>query len=216
MMNPTRVEHLNAFVKKGGKIVLTARSGMKDQYNSLLPSRPPGPLSELAGIEVEDFYVLEDPVPVKGNLVNGHAVIWAERLLIKAPYTTVVARYGACNGWLDEQIAITVRAVGTGLVYYIGAVLDSLSMAILLDRVALMGSVKTVLPLPKGVAIPGLEVVKRVTQDGIDVYFLINHDREEKKVPVPWPAKEYFSGSSGTGEFKIGPYGVAIMSPLKK
>jgi hypothetical protein len=53
-------------------------------------------------------------------------------------------------------------------------------------------------------------------RDGKDVYFLINHDNVEKKVPVPWPAKEHLTGSAGTGEFKIGPYGVAIMSPLKK
>lgn len=216
LTNPNRVEHLNTFVKKGGKVVLTARCGMKDEYNALLPSRPPGPLTELAGVEVEEYYALDEPVPVKGNLVNGQAVIWAERLLIKAPYTTVVARYGASNGWLDEQVAITVRAIGTGLVYYIGAVLDQISMAILLDRVALMATVKSVMPIPKGVTLPGLEVCKRITQDGKEVYILINHDRVEKKVPVPWPAKEYLTGSSGTGEYKIGPYGVAIMSPLVK
>jgi beta-galactosidase len=216
MMNQQRVEHLTAFVKKGGKIVITARSGMKDEFNAMLPIRPPGPLGELAGVEVEEYYALKEPVPIKGNLVNGQAVVWAERLIIKAPYTTVVARYGASNGWLDDQVAITVRAIGSGLVYYIGAVLDEISMAIILDRIALMGSVKTVMAFPKGVILPGLEVCKRISQDGKEVYILINHDKLEKKVPVPWPAKEYFTGSSGTGEFKIGPYGVAIMSPLKK
>ena len=171
---------------------------------------------ELAGVEVEEYYALNEPVPVKGNLFNGQAVLWAERLKILAPYTTEVARYGTSNGWLDNHVAITVRAVGSGLIYYVGAVLDDVSQSILMDRIALMGTAKTVMAFTKGVKVPGLEVTKRVMRDGKDVYFLINHDNVEKKVPVPWPAKEHLTGSAGTGEFKIGPYGVAIMSPLKK
>jgi len=216
LLNDQRIEHLKAFVKRGGKLVLTARCGMKDEYNALMPSRQPGPLMELAGVEVEEYYALNEPVPVKGNLFNGQAVLWAERLKIKAPYTTEVARYGTSNGWLDNQIAITVRAVGSGLIYYVGAVLDDVSQSILMDRIALMGTAKTVMAFTKGVKVLGLEVTKRVMRDGKDVYFLINHDNVEKKVPVPWPAKEHLTGSAGTGEFKIGPYGVAIMSPLKK
>ena len=216
LLNDQRIEHLKAFVKRGGKLVLTARCGMKDEYNALMPSRQPGPLMELAGVEVEEYYALNEPVPVKGNLFNGQAVLWAERLKILAPYTTEVARYGTSNGWLDNHVAITVRAVGSGLIYYVGAVLDDVSQSILMDRIALMGTAKTVMAFTKGVKVPGLEVTKRIMRDGKDVYFLINHDNVEKKVPVPWPAKEHLTGSAGTGEFKIGPYGVAIMSPLKK
>ena len=150
LLNDQRVEHLTTFVKKGGKLVLTARCGMKDEYNALLPSRQPGPFMELAGVEVEEYYALNEPVPVKGNLFTGKAVLWAERLKIKAPYTTEVARYGPCNGWLDNQIAVTVRAVGSGLIYYVGTILDEISQLILMDRVALMGAAKTVMAFPRG------------------------------------------------------------------
>lgn len=216
LLNEQRVERLTAFVKKGGKLVLTARCGMKDEYNALLPARQPGPLSELAGVEIEEYYALDEPVPVKGNLFSGQGVIWAERLKVKAPYTTEVARYGPCNGWLDNQIAITVRAIGGGLVYYVGTILDEISQAVVMDRIALMGTAKPVMTFPKGISIPGLEVTKRMAQDGREVYILINHDNAEKRVPVPWAAKEHLSGSAGTGEYTMDPYGVAVMTPLKK
>ena len=216
LLNDQRVERLTNFVKKGGKMLLSARCGMKDEYNALLPSRQPGPLMDLAGVEVEEYYALDEPVPIKGNMFNGQAVIWAERLKIKAPYTTEVARYGPCNGWLDNQVAVSVRAVGGGLIYYVGTILDEVSQYILMDRVALMGTAKTVLTFPKGMKIPGLEVCRRVTNDKKEIYILINHDNAEKKVPIPWPAKEHLTDSAGTGEFKIGPYGVAIMTQIKK
>jgi beta-galactosidase len=216
ILNPQRIEHLNTFVKKGGKLVFTARCGMKDEYNALLPARQPGPFSEMTGVEVEDYFALDEPIPVKGNLFTGQAVLWAERLKTKAPYTTEIARYGSSNGWLDNQIAVTVRASGSGLIYYIGTVLDERSQSILMDRITLMGTVKTVMAFPKGMLIPGLEVCRRVTQDKKEIYILINHDKVEKKVPVPWPAKEHLTGSAGTGEYRIGPYGVAVMTQLQK
>ena len=66
-------EALKTFVSRGGLLVLTIRSGMKDSYNALLPMRQPGLLRELAGVEVEDFYALDEPVPVKGPWLNGQS-----------------------------------------------------------------------------------------------------------------------------------------------
>jgi hypothetical protein len=137
-------------------------------------------------------------------------------LKTKAPYTTEIARYGPCNGWLDNQIAITVRGLGSGLIYYVGTILDDRSQSILMDRIALMGAAKTVMTFPKGIQIPGLEVCRRVSPDKKVVYIMINHDPVAKKVPIPWPAKEHLSGNAGSGEFRIEPYGVAVMTQLPK
>ncbi len=53
--------------------MLTLRTGMKDRHNALLPLRQPGALAELAGVEVEDYYSLEDPILVGGKLFQGRA-----------------------------------------------------------------------------------------------------------------------------------------------
>ncbi len=85
-----------------------------------------------------------------------------------------------------------------------------------MDRIALMGTAKPVVKFTKGVRIPGLEVCRRVTSDKKEIYIMINHDPVEKKVPIPWPAKEHLTGNAGTGEFRIKPYGVAVMTQLQK
>ena len=52
-------------------------------------------LADLAGVEVEEYYVLLDPVPVKGEWFEGVSQPWAERLKVRDEANThVVARYG--------------------------------------------------------------------------------------------------------------------------
>ncbi|HEV2126465.1 MAG TPA: beta-galactosidase, partial [Chloroflexota bacterium] len=53
LLDEARAARLQAFVERGGHLVLTVRSGVKDDRNALLPSRPPGPLAKAAGTEVE-------------------------------------------------------------------------------------------------------------------------------------------------------------------
>ncbi len=124
------------YVQRGGHLILTARSGMKDEYDALLPFRQPGALAEMAGVEVEEYYSLLEPVPVKGNWFDGVSHLWAERLKPTNENTVVIARYGQSNGWLDDQVAITVNAFGRGLVYYVGAYLDETAQYEMLKRMA--------------------------------------------------------------------------------
>ena len=80
MLHPSLVTPLTDFCRRGGHLVLTARCGMKDEYNAMLPKRQPGALSSLAGVEVEEYFALAEPVPVKGNWFEGKSLQWAERL----------------------------------------------------------------------------------------------------------------------------------------
>ncbi len=76
-------EHLIAYVKQGGHLVLGPRSGMKNEYDGLWPIAQPGPLEELLGGRVEEFYALERPVtttPVVDSGVEGNGYVWAELL----------------------------------------------------------------------------------------------------------------------------------------
>lgn len=52
------VEKLEAFSKRGGVVILSARSGMKNKENQYRRSTPPGVFSQLAGAEVEWFTVI--------------------------------------------------------------------------------------------------------------------------------------------------------------
>ena len=122
-------DHLLEYVRNGGHLVLGPRSGMKDEFNALLPQRQPGFLVDALGARVEQYYALEKDFPVSGAWGNGEASIWAEQLKSQAPGDEVLLKYGKSNGWLDDQPAVITRAYGKGRITYVGAVLDDKLMA---------------------------------------------------------------------------------------
>ena len=60
-------DHLLEYVRNGGQLVLGPRSGMKDDFNALLPQRQPGYLADALGARVEQYYALEKEFPVSGT-----------------------------------------------------------------------------------------------------------------------------------------------------
>lgn len=198
---------LKSFVSRGGALVLTIRTGMKDPYNALLPMRQPGYLRDLTGVEVEEFFALDEPVPIKGPNLSGQSRLWAERLkIIGKGMPVIMARYEKCNGWLDDQLAITVNGYGQGVTYYVGAYLDDNAQDSLLDTVIKMALIKPLLTPP------GVEHHTRTTPEGADIHFVINHDREEKKLPIPWPAWDHITSQRIENFIKLPPYGVVIIT----
>src|SRR5207245_166728 len=99
-------KRLSAYVQAGGHLVLGPRSGMKDEFNALLTERQPGLLTETLGGRVEQFYALDEKVPVSGEWGSGEAPVWAEQLKASAQDVQVPLKYGKSNGWLDDQPAV--------------------------------------------------------------------------------------------------------------
>ncbi len=121
--------HLLEYVRNGGQLVLGPRSGMKDEFNSLLSQRQPGFLVDALGGRVEQYYALEKDFPVSGEWGEGQVTIWAEQLKASSPGAEVLLRYGKSNGWLDGQPAVLSSKYGKGRITYIGALLDDALMA---------------------------------------------------------------------------------------
>jgi beta-galactosidase len=200
------VGSLTELVRHSGHLVLTIRTGTRDEHNALFPLRQPGPLRTIAGVEVEDYYSLDEPVPVKGNWFEGVSRQWAERLRILDPNKAVkIARYGTSNGWLDNEIAITVCAQGTGLTYMVGAYLDVAAQQAMVDHFLQNAG------LQKIDAPPGVEVCIRVMPDGKQLYVVINHERSPATVTLPSPAQNPLTDQAVTGPFRLAPYGVAVL-----
>ncbi len=204
---PELAARLTAFVRAGGHLVLTARTGMKDEFNALLPLRQPGPLADLAGAEVEEYYALDAPAPVSGNWFKGEARQWAERLRLRDDQTKIIARYGAFNGWLDDQPAITIRPVGRGFVYLVGAYLDDAAQFALLKHIADTAEVFPVLKTP-----PGVEAARRLTPDNKAITLLINHTRQPQAVTLPFTGKDHLSGQPVSDAITLAPYGVMVIT----
>lgn len=211
VLNDQRVANLKAFVENGGNLVLTLRCGMKDGYNALLPTRQPGALAELSGVEVEEYYALMTPVELAGDGWKGTSRIWAERLRVRESQgTQVLATYSKSNGWLDGQPAITRHHTGRGTITYIGAYLDDVSQKLLLQQITREAAIQPVLETPAGV-----EACKRVNSKHGDIIILINHDRLKQRIHLPWSAYEHLKNRLVGNEIILDPYDVAVVTHFK-
>jgi beta-galactosidase len=203
-------DHLLAYVRQGGHLVLGPRSGLKDEFNSLLTQRQPGFLVDALGARVEQYYALEKDVPVSGAWGSGEASIWAEQLKSQAPGSEVLLKYGKSNGWLDDQPAVITRAYGKGRITYIGAVLDEKLMAAAAAWMTQESGVTTVFgPVPEGV-----EVSRRVGP-GKQVFVLVNYSQENRRVNLPHSMNLVLEGKRADA-VDLAPYGVAVaLDPVK-
>jgi beta-galactosidase len=200
-------QHLIDYVNHGGNLVLGPRSGMKDSYNALYPGRQPGPLAGLLGANVEEFYALENQVPVSGQLGSGSASVWAEILNPTSAATEVLMRYGASNGWLDGQPAVITHKVGKGSITYVGAWLDDTLMSKLTASWIQMSQIQPIISnVPEGV-----EICRR-SGNGKSIVIVINHTTSSQSIALPSAMKDLLSNdATPSSQLTLPAHGVAVL-----
>jgi beta-galactosidase len=201
VLTEDQAKALDRYVRGGGHLVLGPRSGMKDDADALWPQRQPGPLVDLLGARVEQFYALDQDVGIAGS-VMGKASIWAEALTPIARDVRTLATYRDAGGWLDGKAAIVTRTVGRGSITYVGAWLDAATMAKLAAN--LLADAK-VAPIVAG-ANPDLEIAERAGA-GRRLLIVINHGNVAH--PVALPAGASPAGGDWAGG-QIAAHGVAL------
>jgi beta-galactosidase len=202
-------KHLMDYVNGGGHLVLGPRSGMKDEFNALLPQRQPGFLVDALGGRVEQYYALEKNFPVTGTWGSGEVSVWAEQLKSLSPDAEVLMKYGKSNGWLDDQPAVITRPSGKGRITYIGGILDEKLMASAAEWMIKDSGVTPVF----GAVPNGVEVSRRVGA-GKQVFILINYSLETRGVTLPRAMKSLLDDKQEeTVELPV--YGVAVLLDTK-
>jgi len=211
VMSDADAKHLLDYVQRGGHLVLGARSGLKDEYNALHTTRQPGPLAQALGAHVEQYYVLDKPIPVSGDFGSDDVKIWAEYLKADAPDVRVLARYGKSNGWLDDQPAVVTHSIGKGQITYVGTWLSEAQM----NALALW-LIKTDKITQRFTDVPeGVEVSRRVATGNSprEVYIVINHTTEVKHIKLPSAMREQLRGTAASLEVELAPRDVAVLTP---
>lgn len=201
--------NLVAYVRRGGHLVLGQRSAMKDEDNALQPDRQPGPLGEILGGRVEQYYALTSPAPIEGQWGTGASQLWAELLSTKNNDTEVLQRYGKSNGWLDGQPAAITRKVGKGRITYIGAWLDPTTMASAAKWMTTISGVNTPLTnVPAGVETSVRQNTHRI------VYILVNLSKKAQTITLPSPMADVLEGDSKSS-VNLAVYGVAVLAQTR-
>jgi beta-galactosidase len=173
---PGVAERLNAFVRTGGTLVLTMRTGVKDSSNVCQTAQPlPGVFGELAGIEILDYDCLRlHDVPVERNGQAYVAKLWWDVVSLKGAEAWASGR-GA--GHVGEP-AVTRHSFGAGKVWYVGTCPDEELMRTLCAAITAEAGVD-----PLGPKVPGIELSRRRAKDH-DYLFVLNHFEETNTISV--------------------------------
>ena len=209
VLSDAAAKNLIDYVRQGGHLVLGQRSAMKIDDNGLQPERQPGPLAELLGGRVEQYYALVDPVPVTGKFGSSQGKLWAELLSANSLDTEVLATYGPSNGWLDGKPAAITRRVGKGRITYIGAWLEDAGMAAATKWMTDVSGVKPAL----GEVPEGVEVNPRYGPSG-PVYILVNLSKSQETVTLPRKMTDVLEGGEKS-TVTLPRYGVAVLSAAR-
>ena len=197
--------NLRAFVAAGGVLCLTPRSGVVDRYNVIFDVPAPGPLREIAGVEVDDYGSLKAPLPLKPAAVGfpaavREAALWADEIQL----TTAEVQTAYASDWLRGMPAITVNRYGRGKVIYVGTILRGPSLQ------AFMAWLLALAEVPLGpVTPPGVRAYER-RSDILRLLFLLNFNEEATLVHLPEPWQDAFTEEPGQ-EVTLGPADVRIL-----
>lgn len=192
------------FVHRGGVLITTFRTGVKDESNAVVEQPFPGLLSEVCGVEVEEC----DSLPRdKRNRVEIEGIGWFEVNswcdVLVPNGAEIVARYD--DDFYAGRAAITRHAFGDGHTFYVGAQGGGALHAAILDEALKIAGVQKGPELP-----PGIEWALR-SGTNHSVAFLLNHNDYPVHLDSgPWTGRQLVLDGEATSDdgLQIPAYGV--------
>ena len=193
------------YVKNGGALLVTFRSGTKSWNNKMTTETLPGYFREMAGIALEEFDSVNfgREVLVKGNFGDGTASMWCD--VVKSEGAKPIAIYD--SHYYKGTPAITVNEYGKGKVFYIGCDLDETAMAKLIEHITEMLGIEPTIETK----IEGLEAVRK-RKGEMDYLLLLNHNAFPVKAAVEGVYTEAITGAKVKSDIELPGYGVCILT----
>lgn len=198
LMNPTLEAKYKAYVENGGHLVLTMRTGVKDDSNLCMTDRPlPGNLSEVVGLEIPEYDCLRDTeIKVLWDGVGYTGAKWSDIITLKGASPLAVFD----SEFYAGAPAVTVHPYGKGLAYYVATEPTAGLMERLAGELIQKAGLRSLGSTPDGV-----EISHRRGQ-GKDYIFVLNHTDKPQTVSIPEIWKPYFDGQSG----QLAPFAVDV------
>lgn len=204
------LKRISDYVRNGGHVVMTFKSGFANENSAVRWDRAPGPLSDVAGFTYQEFSSLEHPLALKGDPFYvgdaNQAKHWAEFLTLD--HARALAYYD--HPFFGRWPAITENNFGSGTLVYEGTYLsDQLQTAILRNALQQIGLIGPDQQLPADV-----HAQKGINTFGKQVHYYFNYSGEEASFPYAnAPGTDLLTGKSVApgATLKLGPWDLAIV-----
>lgn len=191
LMSPELEDKFMDYVRQGGHLLLTMRTGVKDRNNLCMTERElPGRLSEAAGVEVLDYDCLRDAsVKVLFAGQEHEAFIWSD-LMRLLPQTEALAYYN--SEFYAGEPCVTVHPYGEGRCYYVGTEPGESLMDALMKEICGKAGIEPLLA-------PAADVECMARENGRERYlFVINHSGEARHYQAPEKCRLLRGGQLGS------------------
>ena len=172
----TTVKRLRDFAENGGTVVLTARSGVKDENNNCIMEPLPTVYRELVGCHVTEY----DPIgwdKAKVRFTDGEEYEckqWCD--ILETDTAETAASYS--SGFYAGQPAVTVNSYGGGKAFYIGTIGTRRMYEKAAKQILDASGIPYIEGLPENV-----EVTTR-TGSGITARFVFNNSDLERTIEL--------------------------------
>ncbi len=191
------------YVKRGGNLLITFRSGTRNWNNSMSTITNPGYFKELAGIELEEYDSINfgRSVEVSGEAFKGLAKTWCD--VIKSNGAQVLATYN--SHYYRGKPAVTVNQYGKGQVYYVGCDLDDAALSDFIKSITEDMLITTLQSNSEGI-----EIVRK-EKEGKIFTLLMNHNNYSIKINIEGSFINILTGEAVKNQMYMEAYGVAIL-----
>jgi len=178
------LQRISDYVKNGGHVVMTFKSGFANENSAVRWVRAPGPLREAAGISYQEFSNLEHPLALKDDPFHAgtenQVKYWAEFLVPE--HAKAIAYYD--HPFFGRWPAITENSFGSGSLLYEGTYLsDKLQTNLLHDSLDKLGLIGPDQQLPASA-----HVQHGVNRLGKRLHYYFNYSNTEVKVSYAYLA----------------------------
>ena len=175
------LQRISDYVKNGGHVVMTFKSGFANENSAVRWVRAPGPLRQAAGFSYQEFSSLEHPLTLKGDPFHvgdaNKVEHWAEFLIPE--HARAIAYYD--HPFFGRWPAITENDFGAGTLLYEGTYLsDKLQTAVLKSALEKLGLIGPDQQLPASV-----HVQHGVNRLGKQVHYYFNYSGQIVSFPYP-------------------------------
>lgn len=196
LLRTADAERIAGFVRGGGRLVCGPFSGVVDAHDHLHDGGAPGPLREVLGLVVDEFWPIPDGEAVRVG-ADAEATWWSEWLVPEGAVTVATYTSGALTG----LPAVTRHAYGRGSARYVGCHLGA-GIGQVLDGALSETGLRPVLGRP---APDGVEAVLRGRH-----LFLLNHTGRDVDCPS-FPGHDLLTGTETGRRVRLGPRGAAVV-----